>query len=47
MDWKSAQQNLDDMFDKICNEGLANLPDIPIPSTFLSDLLDHQNEGIR
>jgi hypothetical protein len=48
VDWKSAQQQLDDMFEKMCKEQTANLPDIPMPPENLTTpLLEHQKEGIR
>lgn len=46
-DWQTAQQGLDDMFEKISKEQLANLPDISMPAALTATLLDHQQEGIR
>lgn len=47
MDWKRAQQSLDDMFEKISHEQLTNLPDLVFPASLTANLMDHQKEGIR
>jgi len=47
MDWQSAQQNLDAMFEKVSQEQLKNLPQIPAPAALTAQLLDHQLDGIR
>lgn len=47
MDWKSAQQNLDAMFEKLSKDQLANLPEIEMPVHLTQTLFDHQIQGIR
>jgi SWI/SNF-related matrix-associated actin-dependent regulator of chromatin subfamily A3 len=47
IDWKTTQQNLDDMFEKISKEQLEHLPAIPMPVAITAKLLEHQTEGIR
>jgi translation elongation factor EF-Tu-like GTPase len=48
MDWQSSQKNLDDMFEQISKDQLANLPDIAMPSVLTAEtLFDHQVQGIR
>jgi SWI/SNF-related matrix-associated actin-dependent regulator of chromatin subfamily A3 len=47
MDWKTAQQSLDDMFEKISKEQMMNLPDLSFPAALTAKLFDHQKQGIR
>jgi SWI/SNF-related matrix-associated actin-dependent regulator of chromatin subfamily A3 len=47
LDWKSAQQNLDLLFDQLLQDQLKDLPDVPMPSAIITPLLDHQIDGIR
>jgi SWI/SNF-related matrix-associated actin-dependent regulator of chromatin subfamily A3 len=45
--WESAQENLDQLFDQLVQDQLVNLPNIAMPNTIVTPLLDHQIEGIR
>lgn len=47
LDWRSAQQQLDKMFEKLTDEQLKNLPEVEIPSTITAALLEHQVLGLR
>jgi hypothetical protein len=45
--WETAQENLDQMFDQLVHDQLLNLPNVALPPTLTTPLLDHQVEGIR
>lgn len=49
MDWEQQQQELDNMFEQILQEQLADLPDIAMPTQFARNihLYDYQKQGIR
>jgi SWI/SNF-related matrix-associated actin-dependent regulator of chromatin subfamily A3 len=47
LDWKSQQQQLDDMFHKQSKQQLENLPDLEMPPQLTQDLFLHQIEGIK
>lgn len=47
MKWETAQENLDQMFDQLVQDQLLNLPNIELPPSLTTPLLDHQVEGIR
>lgn len=45
--WEDTHKKLDAIFDQLADDQLKNLPPIPIPSTLITPLLDHQLDGIR
>lgn len=47
LDWKAAQRQLDDVFDKASREQLAHLPDVAVPQSLTAQLLEHQVQGFR
>lgn len=47
LDWRSAQKQLDDMFEKLTEEQLKNIPQLKTPSTLCTKLMEHQILGLR
>jgi SWI/SNF-related matrix-associated actin-dependent regulator of chromatin subfamily A3 len=47
LDWRSAEQQLDEMFEKLTGEQLKNLPKFAIPPTLTTELMEHQVLGLR
>jgi hypothetical protein len=47
LDWKQQQKHLDDLFESQQKEKLSNLPDVELPRSLTSTLLEHQWTGVR
>jgi SWI/SNF-related matrix-associated actin-dependent regulator of chromatin subfamily A3 len=47
LDWRSAEQQLDEMFEKLTGEQLQNLPQLVVPTTLTTELMEHQVLGLR
>ena len=50
LDWESQSNELDKMFDQLCEDQLKSLPSIDIPSHYFKKdvkLMDHQKQGIQ